>query len=242
MSGKSKPPLSISPTMAPPLDAEAVASYLQRHPDFLLDHPGLLETLTPPTRHCGDTVTDLGHFMARRLQEEVGRLSQREKELLASARNLRTQHIQTHEAALSMLEAKGFEHLIHIVTRDLADHLQVDAVSICIEAADDDSPRPPRASGVFVLEPGTVDRLVGENNVFAGQSYNGQEVIFGPAAKLVRSLALVKLSVSSRTPCGVLALGSRHADRFDDSQSSDHMLYLGQYLERLLRAWLDLPA
>jgi uncharacterized protein YigA (DUF484 family) len=155
---------------------------------------------------------------------------------------LRTQHAQAHQAALSMLEARGFEHLIHIVTHDLPDLLQVDAISICIEAADDDGPRPPRASGVFVLEPGMVDRLIGDNRVFAGQSYNGQEVIFGPAAKLVRSLALVKLSVSSRTPCGLLALGSRDADRFDDSQSSDHMLYLGQHLERLLRAWLDLPA
>lgn len=242
MSGKRKTPLTIAAPLAPAIDAETVANYLQRHPDFLLDHPDLLETLTPPTRHCGDTVTDLGHFMARRLQEEVGRLSQREKELLASARSLRTQHAQTHKAALSMLEAQGFEHLIHIVTRDLADHLQVDAVSICIEAAADDGPRPPRTSGVFVLEPGAVDRLIGENRVFTGQSYNGQEVIFGPAAKLVRSLALVKLSVSSRTPCGVLALGSRDANRFDDSQSSGHMLYLGQHLERLLRAWLDLPA
>jgi uncharacterized protein YigA (DUF484 family) len=223
------------------MDADSVVRYLRRHPDFLLDHPDLVETLTPPTRHAGDTVTDLGNFMARRLQEEVKRLNRRERELLAGTRNLRLQNEQTHQAALAMLEARGFEHLIHIVTRDMTDQLRVDAISICIEAADEDSPRPPRASGVYVLEPGTVDSLIRDGCVFIGESCQDLTTIFGPAARLVRSLALVRLAVSSRTPCGLLALGSRDEHRFEKDQCSDHLRYLGRHLERLLRAWLDLP-
>ena len=35
----------------------AVADYLRRHPEFLVDHPDLLDILTPPAQRRGDGTT-----------------------------------------------------------------------------------------------------------------------------------------------------------------------------------------
>ncbi|HZD25231.1 MAG TPA: DUF484 family protein, partial [Alphaproteobacteria bacterium] len=75
-----------------------------------------------------------------------------------------------------------------------------------------------------------------------GAAFPGQEGVFGPAAGLVRSMALVRLSTSPRSPVGLMALGSRDAAKFQSGQGTELLAFLGRFLERLLRAWLDLPA
>ncbi|MFX5968781.1 hypothetical protein ABTE68_20460, partial [Acinetobacter baumannii] len=67
---------------------------------------------------------------------------------------------RVHEAVLLMLDATTFEHLIHIATQDCAELLGVDAVSLCVEAADGAMPKV-STQGVFALPHGAVDRLIG---------------------------------------------------------------------------------
>ena len=56
--------------------------------------------------------------------------------MVANSRdNLSTQD-RIHKAVLALLEAETFEHLIEIVTTDLAVLLSVDVAALCVEASD----------------------------------------------------------------------------------------------------------
>ncbi|MDP6565571.1 MAG: DUF484 family protein [Alphaproteobacteria bacterium] len=228
---------------AAPTEADTVRDFLAANPDFLAANPDLLQILRLPVRHGGENVLDMGQIMVRRLQEEVGELGRRYDDLLAAGRANQAAQGRMHDAALAMLEAKGFEHLIHIVTRDLPQVLDVDTVTLCVEATADDGPRKAPMGGVYVLEAGAVDALMGEGTaVHLDGDSAGDRRVFGPAAGLVRSQALVRLSASPGAPPGLLALGSRDGARFQPGQGTELLGFLARLLERLLQAWLDLPA
>ena len=244
MTGERRNPKQLERTPSAVPGAAAVRAFLKNHPDFLIEKPDLLEVLTPPAQHDGTNVTDLGRFMARRLQEEVARLKLERLEMVGLGRANQTAQDQVHRAVTVMLEATSFEHLVHIVTRDLADVLDVDVVTLCAEARQGSAlPGQAPTSGVFVLEPGSIDMLVGPGSrVRLGADMPPDPGVFGPAAGLVRSQALVRLSASRRAPAGLLAIGSRKADKFDAGHGTELLDFLARVLERLFRAWLDLPA
>ena len=131
MTGERRHPKRLQQAPAAVPGAAAVRAFLKSHPDFLVDNPDLLEVLTPPAQHDGTNVMDLGRFMARRLQEEVARLKLERLELINTSRANQSAQDQVHRAVTVMLEATSFEHLVHIVTRDLADVLDVDVVTLC---------------------------------------------------------------------------------------------------------------
>ncbi len=127
------------------------------------------------------------------------------------------------------------------MTTDLAVILDLDAVTICVEQPDDGSP-PTRIGGVHQLQPGGVRALLGRGrSVLLQTSTRGDPALFGAAAGLVRSAALLRLTISSATPPALLALGSREPEHFDPVQGSELLLFLARALELMVRAWLDLP-
>jgi len=70
----------------------------------------------------------------------------------------------------------------------------------------------------------------------------GDPELFGPGAGLVRSQALIRLQISSETPEGLLAFGSREPDMFHQGQGTELVCFLARVVERCIRSWLDLPA
>ena len=63
--------------------------------------------------------------------------------------------------------------------------------------------------------------------------------LFGSAAPLVKSQALLRLQLKRDAPCGLLALGSREATRFHSGQGTELLAFLGRGLELCFRGWLD---
>ncbi|WP_425450353.1 DUF484 family protein [Virgifigura deserti] len=225
----------------PQVSAAQVIDYLRHHPDFLQRHPELLDGQLPPGRCDGDRLIDLQQFMVMRLRHDLARLRADQDDLLANSRdNLSTQD-RVHRAALALLSARSFEHLIETVTTDLAILLDVDVVTLGIEATEQ-SPHRARIDGVQILEPGTVDSIIGPDRaVLLRDDVRGDELIFAGAAGLVRSDALLRLSVSQRTPTGVLAFGTRHPGYFNPGQGTELLGFLARVLEHCIRTWLDLP-
>jgi len=84
-----------------------------------------------------------------------------------------------------------------------------------------------------VLEPG--------RDMLLRPRVRGARTIFGSAASLVRSDALLRLKISPAAPAGLLALGSRKENRFHPGQGTELLGFLARALERSIRAWLDLP-
>jgi uncharacterized protein YigA (DUF484 family) len=65
--------------------------------------------------------------------------------------------------------------------------------------------------------------------------------IFGPAADLVKSEALLRLHPSSHTPTGIIAIGSRTEGTFDPGQGTELLAFLARVVELCIRTWLGLP-
>ncbi len=67
-----------------------VAAYLKEHPDFLLRHSDLIETLVPPERRvegaAGGVVLDLQRFMLERMREELRELRGSQGQLISAGR------------------------------------------------------------------------------------------------------------------------------------------------------------
>ncbi len=226
----------------PGLEEAQVLDYLRAHPDFLLRHAELVAELLQPERDKDDrVVVDLQRFMVERLKRRTEELEGERDQMVALARlNLKSQ-TRVHRAVLALMGAPSFEQLIQATTIDLPVFLGLDAVSLCIEAT---AAPPPRCEtpGVRVLDPGAVDRLLGPaRDLLLLSSTPGDRAIFGGAAQLVRSTALLRLKISPSAPAGLLALGSRKESRFYPGQGTELLSFLARAIELAIREWLDLP-
>jgi uncharacterized protein YigA (DUF484 family) len=241
---KDKPPGEPSRAALParsPTAAEVVA-YLRQNPNFLLEHPDLLEVLTPPSRQSGERVLDMQQFMVQHHRSEIARLKSQHRALVTTSRANLASQARVHSAVLALLGASSFEQLIQIVTTDLAVLLDADVVTIAIESA---GPQRPRLhhQGVQILESGTVDRVLGtERDVLLQGDAEGDPVLFGDGAGLVRSAALLRLSVSASAPAGLLCIGMRRPGKFHGGQGTELLGFLARALGITIAAWLDLPA
>jgi uncharacterized protein YigA (DUF484 family) len=219
-----------------------VVAYLRQNPNFLVEHSELFEVLTPPALRLGDRVVDMQHFMLERQRAEIGRLKAQQRALIATTRANLASQSRIHGAALALLAAQSFEQLIQIVTTDLAVLLDADVITIGVEQI---GPQRRRLShnGVQILEAGTVERVLGPDREVALHSeVAGDPKLFGSGAGLVRSAAIVRLSVSAAAPPGLLCIGNRRAGKFHPGQGTELLGFLARTLGITIAAWLDLPA
>jgi uncharacterized protein YigA (DUF484 family) len=222
--------------------AEAVAEYLRRHPDFLVEHQELLTVLTPPALRRGDGVLDMQHFMLQRLREELARAKLQQRSLIATSRSNLSSQGRVHAAVLAIVGATSFEQLIQVVTTDLAVLLDVDVVTLGVESAASAQPRLP-LPGIQMLRRGTVGDVLGsERETLLCADTPGEPALFGSAAGLVRSQALLRLTVSESAPIGLLCIGSRKPEKFHPGQGTELLSFLARTLELTIAAWLDLAA
>lgn len=223
------------------ISAAQVAAYLRENPDFLDRHRDLLDALTPPALDRGNGVVDFQQFMVGHLRDELAEMAAARDELVVTGRNNLSAQARVHKAILALLAARNFEHFIEIVTTDLAVILDLDVATIGVEQSDDD-PTPTPNNGVCRLEPGTLDRLIGpRQNIGLSSEINGDPAVFGAAAGLVHSEALIRLSIGSTTPPALLALGSRQANQFHPGQGTELLNFLARVVESCIRGWLNLP-
>ena len=224
------------------IGAAGIVAYLRKHPDFLEQNPELIAVLTPPALRRGAGVVDLQHFMLQRLRGEVKQLKAQQRALVTTSRSNLASQNRIHAAILAIIAARSFEQLIQIVTTDLAVLLDVDVATICVESAGGAQPRLP-PHGIQILRAGTVDGLLGAGrDALLCAATPGDPALFGSAAGLVRSQALLRMEVSAQAPSGLLCIGTRRPDRFHPGQGTDLLGFLARALELTIAAWLDLAA
>jgi hypothetical protein len=222
------------------LTAGEVAEYLSRHATFLNEHPELLELLTPPAARSGKGVVNMQTFVIERLQGTVRGLRADQGELVAANRDNRTSASRVHAAVLSLYEPGAMNDLVELIKTDLPTILEVDIASLCVESADAPIGPLPASGGVAVVEPGTVEGMIGlGRDVALVADVDTIGVVFGGAASLVKSSALIRLAVAGPARPALLGLGSREASRFEAGQGTELLAFLGQAMGRRLREWLD---
>jgi uncharacterized protein YigA (DUF484 family) len=233
---------SAAPGSAEEITAADVLAYLSAHPDFLVRHPEALDKLQVPGGHPAKGIVDMRSFMIERLRAKTRQLERVNGEIVTISRANLTGQSRVHAAALALLEATTFEALIQAVTTDLAVLLGIDIVVLAVES-DGDGPLPGRlVAGVQMIPRGETDRILGPGrDVVLTTSMAESRPIFGPAADLVKSEALLRLHPSAYCPTGVLAIGSRTEGTFDPGQGTELLAFLARVVELCIRTWLGLP-
>ncbi|MDA1132504.1 MAG: DUF484 family protein [Proteobacteria bacterium] len=232
---------------AEPVDpsAKQVAAYLRAHPDFLLRHPNLFAIMEAPVRDFPDAdpdggdVVDLQHAMVGRLRTELVRNAKQHSDLIDAGRSNQRSQARIHATVLRLLSARSLDHLLELMTTDLVGLLDIDAVALCLETG---TVAPATSHGIRILPSGTIDKvLASDRAVTLRDNIQGDRRIFGEAAGLVRSDALLRLVVREGGPAALLALGSRDVRRFHPGQGSELLAFLAHVMEHSICTWLDLP-
>ncbi len=227
-------------TVAEAPAAADIGAFLTANPGFIKDHPEILDGLAPDRGELGTGVVDMQSVLIQRLRAEKARLQELHDDLLATGRANLTRQSRIHGAVLGLLEARSFRELMEITTTDLAIKLDVDVIVLGVENENGIAER--SVSGIRLLEPGCVDRLMGTGrDVVLNADIEGDKNLYGSATGLVASEALLRLHASREAPTGILALGARHRHRFDPDQGSEFLGFLALVLGLCIRTWLGLP-
>lgn len=225
-----------------PLTSDEVKAYLRDNADLIQDDPEFAAYLLPREAPQGNLV-DFQDYLVRRLQDQVSLLKKERVGFYQINRSNELARERTHIAVLRLLEARSFDDLVQIATRELSTCLGVDAVALCIETDGQMVATTPVPFDVSILPRGMVNTMIGSDAAYLLHSGRIRlPSIYGEISSQLESEALVRLNISPNTPTGLLALGSLESATFHSDQSTDLLDFLARTLERCFRTWLDLPA
>ncbi len=215
-----------------------VADYLRRNPDFLRRHPDLLTVLAPPGRDLGGVV-DLQRVMVERARQNNSELREALQHLLELGADNQTGMSRVHDAALSAVGVRRFANLAAVVAGEWPERLGCDGAVLAFETRREALPAVP---GLAALGPGRVDALIGAGAArLEGGMDSGPPDVFGAAANMVASQALLRLVPGPRRPAGLLALASHEPEHFQDGQGTELLVFLARTISAQLPALIDPP-
>ena len=216
-----------------------VIAYLRRNPRVLLNNPDLLTIIAPETRFETDTVVvDMQRFVVDRLRRQVDDLKASSASLVSTTRSNMSLVERTMECALALLYARDFTELAQVLQDDLPVHLGVDAVAVGFET---DSLPVEAGDIIKALPVGSVDALVGADiTTCIRVETEGDPTLYGSAAGLVRSDALVALPDGEGLPAGIFAVGCRNPGHFDEGQGTELIAFLGHVTRYAVGRWWTL--
>ena len=147
-----------------------------------------------------------------------------------------------------MLAATTFEDLISVVHTDLAVVLDMDATAFVVESPDammggegGNAGADFLVKSVTLAAPGTIDALIGPGKDIALRTETPEDSpIFAEMSSLVRSDALVRVTISENAPAAMLAFGHRDPFKFHEGQATELIGFLAAVLAQLMRIWLDI--
>jgi len=94
--------------------------------------------------------------------------------------------------------------------------------------------------GIHLLRAGMVDTLLGpDRNAMFCAGAPGDPALFGAAAGLVRSQALLRLAFGRTAPTGLLCIGTRKPGTFHPGLGTELLSFLARALSITIRQWLD---
>ncbi|NBU24260.1 MAG: DUF484 family protein [Gammaproteobacteria bacterium] len=193
-----------------------VKTFLEQHPDFLVEHPDLLETLQVPHGLDGPAVS-LVERQVQVLRDRQAESRQRLAELVRNARDNEALVGRVHALALRLLHAR-------------------DAAGVAAQAEasmhEDFDVRPARLLAAADIPP-AVRALVASGKPRCGQlREDDRNALLGDAAAGIASMALVPIGADCRY--GLLALGSTDAARFHPGMGTVFLERIGELVAAAL--------
>jgi uncharacterized protein YigA (DUF484 family) len=207
---------------------ETILTFLRENPDFLAQHP---ELLPEPPVETGNVV-NFQQAMVSKLRQDKQKSDDRTRNMVTNARQNMTLLSRVHAAVLRVVEARYLEDLNNIINDELPIMLEVDVCAIIMEGQPDE-----QTAMMRFVDPGMIDAFLEGQDSALGTNIEGDARLYGPAARLVKSQALLRLTMPHETPDALLIFGSRDPLLFTDGQGTELIGFLADVIERLLRRY-----
>lgn len=216
--------------------AEDVAAYLKDNPDFFSSYPELLTEIAVPHRSGG--AVSLVERQIKALREQNEQTRKRLHELVEIARQNEELAHRMHHLVLTLIDAGDPGAVFKTLYDNLKRNFSADRVVVRLfadpaagaVAGEEFVGRGAEAEALF--KPLIDKRLPVSGPLEARQ----QAFLFGEQAVDVASAVLVPLRGSHWG--GVMAIGSRNPDRFQEGMGVELLANMGEALSFILKSWV----
>lgn len=215
------------------ITAQDVCRFLEKQPDFFVDHPELLEALHVPHRTDGQTVS-LVERQVKVLRANQAETRQRLATLIRNARDNEALVGHTHRLALRLIAAK--------IAAPAGTPTALEQLAPLVEAAmrEDFGVSPARLLAPAAV-PENLRALLSAGSPHCGRlREDDRHALFGEAAEGVGSMALVPLGAGAAQ--GLLVLGSADTVHFHPGMATDFLTRIAELLSTALAAATVAPA
>lgn len=220
------------------LTAEAVAEYLRQHPEFFNDHPELVAELTVP--HGSGNAVSLVERQVLALREQNEETRKRLHELIEIARQNEELARRMHQLALTLMDAAEPKDIFSTLYDNLRRNFHADHVVVRLFAnpAFVDTYAGEEFAGPDIPEYTLFRSLIAQRTPLSGRLKRQQQVfLFGDEGDDIASAVMVPLHAPDWG--GILAIGSRDADRFQEGMGVELLANLGEVLSFILKPWVE---
>jgi uncharacterized protein YigA (DUF484 family) len=218
--------------VAEELSEDAIAHYLQNHPEFFDRHDRVLATLRLP--HRAGSAVSLIERQVTILRTRATKLESKLRELLEEGRANESRATKTHRLASALIAVRDREAVLQAIESSLRDDFGIEHIVLLLFVAD---ARP--ATAGFVRHIAAQDpRLTAIASLLeavgprCGRPTDAQRtLLFGETA--IASTALVPIGRGEQR-IGLLALGSMDPNRFLPTMSVDFLTRIGDLVGQAL--------
>lgn len=213
------------------LNAEQVRDYLLGTPDFFNNHPELLEDIKVKDQAAG--VVSLTMRQLALLRDKNVKLQAQLEGLLDIARENDALFSRMQQLTSALLDARCVEDVFATLDDTLRDCFGADFFAIRIVASEEE-PNFPISDVVWQQDSEylvSFKRLIDSQKIKCGHPTHDQAVaLFNDQADNVRSVALIPLRIAKQD--GVLAIGSKDAERFHPAMGILFLAHLGELVSK----------
>lgn len=208
---------------------DAVARYLQDHPEFFDEYAEMLATITVPHPHGGRAIPISERQMVT-LREKSKLLESKLAELIQYGEENDAISDKLHRATLALVGARDMEALIRALRYEMRETFAVPHTAVRLWYADAD-PAVPEAAPVSPEVRQFAESLADAH--CTGHPMLETAAWFGEAAPGLKSFAYVPLRDGGST-LGLLALASEDAQRFYPEMGTLYLKRLGDIVSTTL--------
>lgn len=218
-------------------DEKQVIDYLMSNPDFFLSNAPLLNELEVP--HESGGAVSLVERQVSVLREKNQYFESKLAEMVDAVHDNQRLHVSLHRLAVNLFDADSLDDVLGIVDDELRHKLGTDFV--CFRLTTDQPVATEQDSATYVSKDDEILQsfasVIDKNSIQCGRLSDEQiHQLFPEGADEVKSAAVIPVSDAGLR--GIIALGSRDAQRYHPGMGTDFLSRLADLISAAMRAQL----